>query len=519
MYGAWANYPFGDTERMRITPAGNVGIGTTSPIEKLQVQGNLVLDGADNQNFLYGYYNRGSFPTYSYSLLQTGAADAATGTRGLIINEGHGQTVSNYGITLATNSISRLFINTAGNVGIGTISPSSILHIERSSATNNIIGTPSIIISNQNSTSGTFIGGGIFNNPYRDVSGSSITAGVWFENQNSPDAGAAAKQSAIVFGAQSYATGYNTPSERMRITAAGNVGIGTTAPTAILQTVSSGLGDGGGIRITNSGAGGDDYRIWPTATINGEGAGKLIFSNNGGNVLTLTSAGNVIIGSTTDGGFKLDVHGEILGRDDLRILNTYALVLNGTDDNWRIGRNTITDSGWLTSNTTQIVVSNASSGQGFQVVNSGGTALFEVEGISGYTRISISLGVGVNPSGTTGRIDASNDIVAFSTSDRRLKENITPIPFALDKVKALTGVMFDWKEETKEAHGHSGRDTGIIAQEVQAVMPTAVRTNDTGYLAVRYEKLIGLLIEANKELADQVANQQVQIDELKKLIK
>jgi hypothetical protein len=152
-------------------------------------------------------------------------------------------------------------------------------------------------------------------------------------------------------------------------------------------------------------------------------------------------------------------------------------------------------------------------------VNSGGTALFEVEGISGYTRISVSLGVGVDPSGTTGRIDASNDIVAYSTSDRRLKENITPIPFALDKVKALTGVMFDWKEKTKEAHGHSGRDTGIIAQEVQAVMPTAVRTNDTGYLAVRYEKLIGLLIEANKELADQVANQQVQIDELKKLIK
>ena len=249
----------------------------------------------------------------------------------------------------------------------------------------------------------------------------------------------------------------------------------------------------------------------------------LVFATSNDNVdaeiVRITNTGNVIIGSTTDGGFKLDVHGEILGRDDIRILNTYALVLNGSDDNWRIGRNTITDSGWLTGNTTQIVVSNASSGQGFQVVNSGGTALFEVEGISGYTRISISLGVGVNPSGTTGRIDASNDIVAYSSSDLRLKENIKPIENALDKVKALTGVEFDWKAEHKEAHGYEGHDTGVIAQEVQAVMPTAVRTNDTGYLAVRYEKLIGLLIEANKELADQVANQQVQIDELKKLIK
>jgi hypothetical protein len=116
----------------------------------------------------------------------------------------------------------------------------------------------------------------------------------------------------------------------------------------------------------------------------------------------------------------------------------------------------------------------------------------------------VALGVNFAPSATAGRIDASNDIVAFNSSDERLKENITPIANALDKVKSLTGVEFDWKPEHKEAHGHEGRDTGIIAQQVLAVMPTAVRTNDTGYLAVRYEKLIGLLIEANKELAARV---------------
>ena len=117
---------------------------------------------------------------------------------------------------------------------------------------------------------------------------------------------------------------------------------------------------------------------------------------------------------------------------------------------------------------------------------------------------AVALGVNFAPSATAGRIDASNDIVAFNSSDERLKENITPIANALDKVKSLTGVEFDWKPEHKEAHGHEGRDTGIIAQQVLAVMPTAVRTNDTGYLAVRYEKLIGLLIEANKELAARV---------------
>jgi hypothetical protein len=121
---------------------------------------------------------------------------------------------------------------------------------------------------------------------------------------------------------------------------------------------------------------------------------------------------------------------------------------------------------------------------------------------------AVALGVNIAPSATAGRIDASNDIVAFSSSDERLKENITPIENALDKVKSLTGVEFDWKPEHKEAHGHEGHDTGIIAQQVLGVMPSAVRTNDTGYLAVRYEKLIGLLIEGMKE-------QQTQIDELK----
>ena len=115
-----------------------------------------------------------------------------------------------------------------------------------------------------------------------------------------------------------------------------------------------------------------------------------------------------------------------------------------------------------------------------------------------------SLGVNVAASATAGRIDAGNDIVAYSSSDERLKENIVPIQNALDKVKSLTGVEFDWKPEHKDAHGYEGHDTGVIAQQVQQVIPTAVRTNETGFLAVRYEKLIGLLIEANKELAARV---------------
>jgi hypothetical protein len=113
---------------------------------------------------------------------------------------------------------------------------------------------------------------------------------------------------------------------------------------------------------------------------------------------------------------------------------------------------------------------------------------------------------------TTGRIDATNDVVAFATSDRRLKENIQPINDALCKVIGVSGNTFNWKplskEEIQTIHGNTGRDVGVIAQEIESILPEAVTTRDNGYKAVNYEKIVPLLIEAIKE-------QQKQIDELK----
>ena len=121
-----------------------------------------------------------------------------------------------------------------------------------------------------------------------------------------------------------------------------------------------------------------------------------------------------------------------------------------------------------------------------------------------------SLGVGVTANATDGRIDASNDIVAYSSSDKRWKKNINTIESPLEKLQKLSGVEFDWIEDT-EVHGNIGNDVGVIAQEVELVLPQAVQTRDSGMKAVRYEKLIPLLIETIKE-------QQKQIDELKNKI-
>lgn len=84
---------------------------------------------------------------------------------------------------------------------------------------------------------------------------------------------------------------FNSATPVMTITGSnGFTGINETNPRSVLQTTSTGLGDTGGLTIKNSGSGGGSWFIWPTATINGEGAGKLIFSSNTvANVLTLTS--------------------------------------------------------------------------------------------------------------------------------------------------------------------------------------------------------------------------------------
>ena len=132
-------------------------------------------------------------------------------------------------------------------------------------------------------------------------------------------------------------------------------------------------------------------------------------------------------------------------------------------------------------------------------------------------------------------LTATGEVTAYS-SDERLKENFAPIENALDKVKSLNGLYFDWKpviDELGFEPDNKTRDAGVIAQEVQNVLPQAVAyapfdtryevNDDTGemerhsisgenYLTVKYEKMVPLLIEAIKE-------QQNEIDELKEMVK
>ncbi len=100
-----------------------------------------------------------------------------------------------------------------------------------------------------------------------------------------------------------------------------------------------------------------------------------------------------------------------------------------------------------------------------------------------------------------GVIAAGGDIIAFTTSDERLKDDIRPLTDTTYKIGQLRGVEFEWNSKS----GKAGNDVGVIAQDVEEVMPQAVtERDDTKYKAVNYEKLIPLLVEGVKELTERI---------------
>ena len=113
-----------------------------------------------------------------------------------------------------------------------------------------------------------------------------------------------------------------------------------------------------------------------------------------------------------------------------------------------------------------------------------------------------STGYYLDPGNTSTSINVAGDIVAYASSDKRLKENIKPIENALDKVNKISGVTFEWNEKSHKETGK--KDVGVIAQEIEAILPELVDNRSNGYKAVDYPKLTALLIEAVKDLSNQV---------------
>jgi hypothetical protein len=240
-----------NTERLRINPGGNVGIGTNSPTDKLEVAGSVRVSSA---NF------------FRY--------DGDTGLIGSASSIGGG-TVSQLGIRAASDILfatnganERMRITSGGNVGIGTTSPTRLLEVLGSSPSLAVIGTSGSVPQLQ------LVSGGVVN---------------WSLRTNQ--------------GAASDFTIYQDSTERIRITSTGNVGIGTTAPSARLHIGESGSAAQLWLQRT------DGYN--PVKLIGGtlsDGNGFKITMNTT-DAFAITSGGNVLIGTTTDNSNRLRVNG------------------------------------------------------------------------------------------------------------------------------------------------------------------------------------------------------------------
>jgi hypothetical protein len=107
---------------------------------------------------------------------------------------------------------------------------------------------------------------------------------------------------------------------------------------------------------------------------------------------------------------------------------------------------------------------------------------------------------------SSGDVVAAGDVVAYYTSDIRLKDNLQIIEGSLDKIGKINGYEFDWNEQSPGWAQERGHDVGVIAQEVQKVVPEIVSERKNGYLGVDYKRIIPLLIESIKELRQEVEN-------------
>jgi hypothetical protein len=249
------------------------------------------------------------------------------------------------------------------------------------------------------------------------------------------------------------------------------------------------------------------------------GSKTRLFINSNGNI-TMTNSVAIGFPVTTAPSYTLDVNGDTRVNNDIYITNVGTGSGLWADDG---AGSTIFSIQRQTSNEIRV--------QGY------GDMTFYTGSSTGTLRATISanglqvnsgaLGVNVAPSTTDGRIDASNDIIAYA-SDLRLKEKIEPIVDAIQKVKKLRGFTYNWNSLAKSVANFSmdERLVGVGAQDALAVLPEAVKLapfdnngmdvsiSGENYLTVQYEKLVPLLIEAIKEQQVLVEKLEARIEKL-----
>jgi hypothetical protein len=299
--------------------------------------------------------------------------------------------------------------------------------------------------------------------PHLDIVGNrgTITVGTgYFEDNGTTN---------FLNGARPLALGVSN-TEYIRINTSGNVGIGTTNPDEKLHIVGDLKIDSDLPRIYLS-----DSSHNPDYSIGNVNGSFFVFDDtNSAYRIYVDSAGKVGIGTSTPAAL-FDVNGT-------------AQMSTG-----------------ITENVHYV-------GGSIQHWGDSGTGLyFETDELRFYTGGAEEMRLE-----NDGDLHVDGDVIAYSTtvSDERLKDNVKTIDNACDKVCSLRGVEYTWNNGSRKGQ----REIGVIAQEVEKVIPEIVRekklslVDDEIYKTVDYEKLVAVLIEANKELCDRVSKLESKLD-------
>ncbi|OGE36285.1 hypothetical protein A3E45_04335 [Candidatus Daviesbacteria bacterium RIFCSPHIGHO2_12_FULL_43_11] len=530
-------------EIMRITPGGNVGIGTTAPATKLDVNGTVtatsftgagtgltgtassltagnvttnanltgVITSVGNATSIASQTGTGTkfvvdtSPTLVTPILGVASATSlavpalTTASGAMSITPAAG---SNLNIALSTTgdfavNTSQLYVDTStGNVGIGTAEPGAPLHVSDGGTIPTLVGGEKII-AQENSAAGD-------HSRIAIVSGTSGYSTLLFGDSGDIDIGGILYNNAD--NSMRFDVNANTGGV-LFLKSDGNVGIGTAGPLARLALVG-----GSTLRFGNDGDSGDNslylrggttgdkaditlnhygYADWHIAAgLNGNGYFSITNSGSAGATdgITMDTAGNVGIGATVPGQ-KLHIKAAAG--------TVSSKIFLEAGDNTRNG----------------YIEGGSNDGIGGSFLALGYASTSELIRINGTGNVGIG---DVDPDyklDVKGTIcqdtDSSESCDGTVTSDIRLKTNVEEIGSALDKIGQLRGVYFDWDvtNPTTEHLGRGTRQVGVIAQEVEAVFPSLVYSDMQGYKMVDYQKLTAVLIEGVKE-------QQAEINDL-----
>ncbi|XGC80309.1 tail fiber domain-containing protein [Bdellovibrio bacteriovorus] len=463
-------------DRMIITNAGYVGINTTSPTKVLDVNGDAQFgtNSATSSNIILSPSgaNQGTIrltTDANANYIQSGLEPVTNSAKDLKI-----------GPVFSTNPW-MLIQGSTGNVGIGTTSPASNLDVQSTISTTAAYTSGIAYSGTINATTSISNAFGVKSNPTINVPAGetvNLVSNYYAQGFAKTGSGTVTTATALYLNPPTAGTtNYAVYSQSGTNYFGGGVGIGTLTPGAKLQVDTSNTMNSSGVgpAVIHKG----------TASANGDYLASGFLAEDMWGLMTADAStyrnlilqpwgGRVGIGTgTTAPGTTLTVNGS-------------AQVDGGANFILHASSSTTTDAG-------DIVFNNYDNTQIARIWTNGG----------GTQSIQFSAGTDTTPEFT---INSNGSATLTGTltqnSDRRLKKDIQTIPDALRKISSVDGVTYHWKDSKKEKE----LQMGLIAQQVEAVFPEAVKTDDKGIKSVAYQNLVAPIINAIKELYTFVLN-------------